>query len=110
MKNNVQGHIERIDSLISDIQFESKSAVEALQRLVGELHYIADEQKKLKLAIESSSEEDNSAVDKVMESMEGITDELPGLMERCELEVEDLIKLVTTDMQQAFEEINRTVK
>jgi hypothetical protein len=108
MKNNVQGHIHRIDSLISDIQIESKNAVEALELLARELNYIADEQKKLRLAIESSSEEDNSAVDKVMESMDGIADDLPGLMEKCELEVEELIKLVTTDMQQAFEEIART--
>lgn len=107
---NVQGHIDRIDSVILELQSESANAVKALERLAGELRCIADAQQTLKLAIESSSEKDESAANNAIESMEGIADELPGLMERCELEVEDLIKLVTTDMQQAFEEIGHTVK
>lgn len=107
---NVQGHIDRIDSLIFEIQSESANAVKALERLAGELHCIADAQKALKLAIESASESDESGATNAMESMEGIADELPGLMERCELEVEVLIKLVTTDMHQAFEEISYSVK
>jgi hypothetical protein len=107
---NAQGHIDRIDSLIFEIQSESINAVNALQRLAGEFHCIADAENALKLAIESSSESDQSTVNSAMESLEGITDELPGLMERCELEVEDLIKLVTTEMQQAFEEIKHTLK
>ena len=102
---DVQDHIYRIDSLISAIPIGSGNVVQVLERLAGELDGIANAQKALKLSIESSSQEDYSTANIAMESIEAATDALPEFVGKCELEAEDLIKLLAADMRQALDNI-----
>ena len=105
----LSNYIDRIDAFAEDIKAEANAMASALERLAGELRVIADENQKVHLAIEVEQENDQAGIDAALARENASVDELPKLINYCEIETEDILKILTCYVPQVLQEITHTL-
>jgi len=101
----ISNYIDRIDAFSEDVKVEANVVSSALERLAGELRGIETANQKVRLAVEAAPENDRTDVDAAIENEKSAVDELPALIMKSEMEMEDLLKLLTIHIPQVFQEI-----
>ncbi len=96
---------ERIDLLCSDIQSQANLLISKLERLAGELREAEIARKNFHDACSQASADDTADIDAALDMQTAVIDELPELLEHCEMEVEEFIKLLDPVIHQVFDEI-----
>jgi hypothetical protein len=96
----LENEISIVDSLTDNIEAECGLLAKALNVLGGELRYLQEAGVRLKETAESGAN-----TNEAFESFESAKSQVMTLLERCELETEDLIKLLTLQIPQLITDI-----
>ena len=105
----ISDYIGQLDSFAVDVAFEAKAFVSTLERLAGQLHDIESASQRIRYAPEANQEAAQMTINDASEMNMVLIEELPELIMSCEMESEDLLKILTQYIPQVFDGLRRNI-